>query len=211
LWSPTFPGPLSLRVRGALRRGLSGLSAPRARSLDGFERSRFYGFGSRIRVIKKAVDRRPETIIARKSSLGAPLASTAQRWTSMLDHGLELSRMSSARTVSCDQARAPCAVGTASLFKSPAMAYAVLRPVRSRRPLLSATSSTARRWTSMLDHGLELFEVLRISMPTPRGQEAQLDQVVEAHRIAGEGRIDNASGKEEDDQDQFSSCVPTFR
>jgi hypothetical protein len=43
-------------------------------------------------------------------------------------------------------------------------------------------------------------------MPTPRGQEAQLDQVVEAHRIAREGRIDNASGKEEDDQDQFSSC-----
>ena len=35
-------------------------------------------------------------------------------------------------------------------------------------------------------------------MPTPRGQEAQLDQVVEAHRIAREGRIDNASGKEED-------------
>ena len=54
-------------------------------------------------------------------------------------------------------------------------------------------------------HGLELLEVLRISMPTPRGQEAQLDQVVEAHRIAREGRIDNASGKEEDDQDQFSS------
>jgi hypothetical protein len=45
-------------------------------------------------------------------------------------------------------------------------------------------------------------------MPTPRGQEAQLDQVVEAHRIAREGRIDNAS-KEEDDQNQFSSCVPT--
>jgi hypothetical protein len=49
-----------------------------------------------------------------------------------------------------------------------------------------------------------------ISMPTPRGQEAQLDQVVEAHRIAREGRIDNASGKEEEeeeeeDQDQFSS------
>jgi hypothetical protein len=43
-------------------------------------------------------------------------------------------------------------------------------------------------------------------MPTPRGQEAQLDQVVEAHRIAREGRIDNASGKEEEeDQDQFSS------
>jgi hypothetical protein len=59
------------------------------------------------------------------------------------------------------------------------------------------------------DHGLELLEVLRISMPTPRGQEAQLDQVVEAHRIAREGRIDNASGKEEDDQDQFSSCVET--
>jgi hypothetical protein len=63
----------------------------------------------------------------------------------------------------------------------------------------------------MLDHGLELLEVLRISMPTPRGQEAQLDQVVEAYRIAREGRIDNASGKEEDGQDQFSSCVPTFR
>jgi hypothetical protein len=63
----------------------------------------------------------------------------------------------------------------------------------------------------MLDHGLELLEVLRISMPTPRGQEAQLDQVVEAHRIAREGRIDNASGKEEDGQDQFSSWVPTFR
>jgi hypothetical protein len=49
----------------------------------------------------------------------------------------------------------------------------------------------------------------RSSHPTPRGQEAQLDQVVEAHRIAREGRIDNASGKEEedDDQDQFSSCV----
>ena len=46
-----------------------------------------------------------------------------------------------------------------------------------------------------------------ISMPTPRGQEAQLDQVVEAHRIAREGRINNASGKEEEeeDQDQFSS------
>ena len=46
-----------------------------------------------------------------------------------------------------------------------------------------------------------------ISMPTPRGQEAQLDQVVEAHRIAREGRIDYASGKEEEDQDQdqFSS------
>jgi hypothetical protein len=44
-------------------------------------------------------------------------------------------------------------------------------------------------------------------MPTPRGQEAQLDQVVEAHRIAREDRVDNASGKEEDDdQDQFSSC-----
>ena len=46
-------------------------------------------------------------------------------------------------------------------------------------------------------------------MPTPRGQEAQLDQVVEAHRIAREVRIDNVSGKEEDDQDQFSSCVET--
>ena len=51
-----------------------------------------------------------------------------------------------------------------------------------------------------------------ISMPTPRGQEAQLDQVVEAHRIAREGRIDNASGEEEEeeeeeeeDQDHFSS------
>jgi hypothetical protein len=47
-----------------------------------------------------------------------------------------------------------------------------------------------------------------ISMPTPRGQEAQLDQVVEAHRIARKGRIDYASGKEEEeeeDQDQFSS------
>ena len=46
-------------------------------------------------------------------------------------------------------------------------------------------------------------------MPTPRGQEAQLNQVVEAHRIAREDRIDNASNNEEDDQDQFSSCVPT--
>ncbi len=46
-----------------------------------------------------------------------------------------------------------------------------------------------------------------ISMPTPRGQEAQLDQVVEAHRIAREGRIDNASGEEEEEEeeDQFSS------
>jgi hypothetical protein len=35
-------------------------------------------------------------------------------------------------TVACDQARAPCAVGTASLFKSRAMAYAVLPSVRSR-------------------------------------------------------------------------------
>jgi hypothetical protein len=63
----------------------------------------------------------------------------------------------------------------------------------------------------MLDHGLELLEVLRISMPTPRGQEAQLDQVVEAHRSAREYRIDDASGKEKDDPDQFSTnpkCVP---
>ena len=59
-------------------------------------------------------------------------------------------------------------------------------------------------------HGLELLVVLRISMPTPRGQEAQLDQVVETHRIAREARIDYASRKEEDDQDQFSSCVPTY-
>jgi len=59
-------------------------------------------------------------------------------------------------------------------------------------------------------HRLELLEVLLISLPTPRGQEAQLDQVVEAHRIAREGRIDNASGKEEDDQDQFSSYVSTY-
>jgi hypothetical protein len=60
----------------------------------------------------------------------------------------------------------------------------------------------------MLDHGLELLEVLRISMPTPRGQEAQLDQVVEAHWIAREGCIDNASSNEKDDQDQFSSYGP---
>ena len=70
-------------------------------------------------------------------------------------------------------------------------------------------------WTAWSRHAdrvasLELLEVLRISIPTPRGQEAQLDQVVEAHRIAREGRIDNASDKEEDDQDQFSSCVPTY-
>jgi hypothetical protein len=43
-------------------------------------------------------------------------------------------------------------------------------------------------------------------MPTPGGQEAQLDQVVEAQRMAREGRINDASGKEEEDQDQFSSC-----
>lgn len=59
-------------------------------------------------------------------------------------------------------------------------------------------------------HGFELLELLRISMPTPRGQEAQLDQVVETHRIAREARIDYASRKEEDDQDQFSSCVSTY-
>jgi hypothetical protein len=47
-------------------------------------------------------------------------------------------------------------------------------------------------------------------MPTPRGQEAQLDQVVEAHWIAREGRIDNASSNKEDDQDQFSSYIPTY-
>ena len=45
-------------------------------------------------------------------------------------------------------------------------------------------------------------------MTAPRGQEAQLDQVVEAHRIAREDRIDNASGKEDDDQDQFDSLYP---
>jgi hypothetical protein len=73
----------------------------------------------------------------------------------------------------------------------------------TRRPSLD--SSPSRQ-----DRGLELLDVLSISLPTPRGQEAQLDQVVEAHRIACEDRIDNASGKEEDDQDQFSSCVPTY-
>jgi hypothetical protein len=36
------------------------------------------------------------------------------------------SRISGARTVACKQAGAPCAVGTASLFKSGAMAYAGL-------------------------------------------------------------------------------------
>jgi hypothetical protein len=76
------------------------------------------------------------------------------------------------------------------------------------RPRLVASHSVAH--LARQDHGLELLEVLRISMPTPRGQEAQLDQVVEAHRIAREGRIDNASGKEEHYQDQFSSCVPTY-
>jgi hypothetical protein len=55
------------------------------------------------------------------------------------------------------------------------------------------------------DHGVELLEVLRTSIPTPRGQEAQLDQVIKAHWIAPQGRVDNASGKEEDDQNQFGS------
>jgi hypothetical protein len=38
------------------------------------------------------------------------------------------------RTHACDQAVAPCAVGTASLFRSRAMAYAVLPSVRFRKP-----------------------------------------------------------------------------
>jgi hypothetical protein len=63
---------------------------------------------------------------------------------------------------------------------------------------------------SRQEHGLDLLDVLPISLPTPRAQEAQLDQVVEAHWIAREDRVDNASGKEEDDQDQFSSCIPTY-
>jgi hypothetical protein len=43
-------------------------------------------------------------------------------------------------TVACDQARAPCAVGTASLFKSRAMAYAVLPSVRSRTTRATTSS-----------------------------------------------------------------------
>jgi hypothetical protein len=46
------------------------------------------------------------------------------------------SRISSARTVACDQARAPCAVGTASLFRSRAMSYALY----PNAPTLARTS-----------------------------------------------------------------------
>jgi hypothetical protein len=60
------------------------------------------------------------------------------------------------------------------------------------------------------DHGPELLKVLGVSTPTTRGQEAQLDQVVEAHWIAREGRIDNASGKEDNDQDHVNFRVSTY-
>jgi hypothetical protein len=62
------------------------------------------------------------------------------------------SRISSARTVACDQVRAPCAVGTASVFKSRAIAYAVLPSVRSRimRATTSAQRGPPRRLVSIL-------------------------------------------------------------
>jgi hypothetical protein len=90
-----------------------------------------------------------------------------------------------------------------------------VRPDSKNRSWLKPLGQLSLQLTSIIilafSHRPELLEVLLISLPTPRGQEAQLDQVVEAHRIAREGRIDNASGKEEDDQDQFSSAPVSRR
>jgi hypothetical protein len=46
--------------------------------------------------------------------------------------------------VACAQARAPCAVGTASSFRSRAMAYAVLPSVRSRTTRATTSSGVER-------------------------------------------------------------------
>jgi hypothetical protein len=93
--------------------------------------------------------RRPDRMIAQVEALLGPIAAlmlygsharetAGDESTSLRIHHSRSaavpypSRISSARTIACDQAGAPCAVGTASLFRSRAMAYAVLPSVRSR-------------------------------------------------------------------------------
>jgi hypothetical protein len=51
--------------------------------------------------------------------------------------------------------------------------YSGRRESKKRRPTVLPAQSVVH--LRRHDHGLELLKVLRISTPTPRGQEAQLD------------------------------------
>ena len=51
--------------------------------------------------------------------------------------------------------------------------YSGRRESKKRRPTVLPAQSVVH--LARHDHGLELLKVLRISTPTPRGQEAQLD------------------------------------